>query len=272
MNSRKKLKGTLAFLSLTLSGILLPSCNVFDSLDSPTNDEQILSAARLCFDQADLECAKAWYQKLSGSYLDVEASEMAFVILHQNGVSMAKFLGAVGKGSGGAGLTALANKLAPTSGESLRNEIYRAYKTVSAINAKDLRGFVRFVTGYALLAELLAEESGTDRLFQKTDYLADENSCNCLSCAAASTSVLTASATVDLIYSGGNFPSLSGTYPTLGMVDGAIDAILHALVVEIGAGGNFSTVTGAFIQAMGLIDPSNNNCFRFVMKAQGLGL
>lgn len=258
-------------LIVLLTSLLASSCNVFDPLDSPTNDEQMLSAARNCFDEGDIECAKAWYQRLSGGYRDVQASEMAFAVLHQNGITMAMFLGALGKGgNGGAGLNTLANKIGGSASESLRVQIMTSYQYVNAINYPELRGFVRFVVAFTLAAEILAEDSGTDQILQKTDIVSSVSGCSCLSCPASSTDLLTPSASKDLIYSGSNLPSYAGS-PTLGMLSGALNAIVYALSSEIVAGGNYSSVTGAFAQALGLLPSTNGDCYRYTLISKGIG-
>lgn len=254
---------------------LVIACNAFDSLDTPTNDDQILSAARACFDEGDLECARGWYQKLSSSESDVRASEEAFLTLDQSGAGMSVFIGAVGEGSNGGGsLTALANRLSSGAGEARRLAIYTAYKRVAEINNAELRGFVRFVTGFALAASVLAEVTGANGSLEKSDLVQTPSACaNLATCAADCTATtgttLAAGATLDLV----NAPTsqtLSGTHH-LGMIDGAIDAVFYALVSELAASGKYSTGLGSFADVLRLADPNQNECYRYVLINNGVG-
>ncbi|MBI3534419.1 MAG: hypothetical protein HY072_02890, partial [Deltaproteobacteria bacterium] len=82
MNTRN-----LVSLLLFCSMFLVSCPNVFDPIDNPSGDAQLLSAARACFDKGDLACAKDNYGKITGT-TDAEyaAAETAFTILEENGV------------------------------------------------------------------------------------------------------------------------------------------------------------------------------------------
>lgn len=251
------------------------ACNVFDPLDTPTSDEQIVSKARACFDAGDLDCAREWYGKLSNGYADIRNSEEAFVILHENGITMPVFINAVTGGQGGGGLTKLANSFSWRAGETRRLALYEAYKKVPYILQPQLRGLTRFVTAYALAAEILAEDAGTDYSLQKDDLVSSSASCSCTACActggcaAAASSILTPAARVDLV----NFPTssdLTGT-PTLGMIDGALDAVNRALVYELTAAGSFADGAGGFSTSILSTASTVDDCYRYTLISNGVG-
>lgn len=251
------------------SAFITLSCNVFDPIDSPTNDEQMLSAARACFDEGDIECARAWYQKLANTYEDIRQSELAFTTLHEAGVTMEAFIIAGSALNGGTAITRLANRLAPSAGLSLRNKIYSAYARIPNIADQELRGLVRFVAATALAAEIIAEDAGSDLLIQASDLSSTSTNCTCVVCTAAPTSILIAGATASLLNPPATSP-LTGT-PTLGYIDGSFEMITFALQHEIGASGKFRDSLGGLAATLNTLDPTDNQCYRWGLINLGVG-
>ena len=146
-----------------LFSLLLSGCNLYSSMDSPSGDVQVLSAARACFDKGDYTCASSYYAKLSTTFSDQENSELALLNLDQVGASAGTFLSAVVNGSGNAGslITSLANGLntfytaqllnpnGSRKGAATRLVIFHAYLTASAIQNPKLQGLIRFVSSFA---------------------------------------------------------------------------------------------------------------------------
>jgi len=274
------LKKIVPLLAISIFSI---SCNIYGFLDNPSGDEQLLSAARACFDDGDLDCARDLYQKLSNNVADVKNSEEAFEILDRNGASMSVFIQSFGSGSGGSGLTTLSNKLTSQASESTRINIYTAYKKIENISNTSLKGLVRFVTAITLTAELLAEDA-VNGIFDANDLASDATTCKaqttvgCLasaSCDIASAShQLAHGASVDLGENTSDFVDLSGT-PTLSMLHAAIQEVDYALNTEIGAGGKFSSGTGSFssdiISTTAPTTAALARCYRRILLSLGVG-
>lgn len=259
-------------------GLLLGGCNAFSPVDSPSGDEQLLSAARACFDRGDIECAKDNYGKMTTN-TDLAASETAFAILDQEGISMGTFMAAFGNGQGGSGLNNLINELAKHSNApsaAKRANIFSAYQKVGQIQNKELRGLTRFVTAVSLAAEVLAEDAGADGTFTKDDLASNASACETAGSGCAlsadclkSGSKLSYAASVNLDSS----TSLSGS-PNLGMINGAMNAINTAMSQELGAGGSFSSGTADFANDLAGIPGTDNAfeaCFRQQLIIQGAG-
>lgn len=270
--------------SAILASISLTGCNVFDPLDSPTNDDQLISAARACFDQGDIACAREQYAKLSKDSADIMNSELAFATLDENGIGMGIFLDAFGGGGGGAGITKLANQLAGTSlnTSATRLAFYQAFQRAAAIKNPGLRGLVRFTTATALTAEIMAEGAGNNRTLEQTDYTASPTVCKALTSTTCATSAdcdgvgsfLTTGSDFDF---GNTTEAAVQVTPTIAMLNGAIAQINTALgASEIGASGKFGSGAGSFASGLtgltgALSTSAGARCYRFQMLGFSLG-
>jgi len=252
------------------------SCNIFEWMDSPSNQEQILSAARTCFDEADLTCAKEYYAQLT-DYTDEKESELIFAILHEQGATMASFLQSFGGGGGGNGLNKLAAKLIPTS-QAKREALFDAYLKAANIKNKELRGLAHFATAIAVAGAVLAadmDEGQTE--FKKSRLVENVTECEATSqeevctqghssCAAPPGANISASTSVSF-----ETATLSEITASLGVIDGAILAVGAALTNELGAGGKFSTGTGDFASTVAAQASNDDDCYRKVLMSQGVG-
>jgi hypothetical protein len=147
-------------------------CNVFDPIDSPSGDEQVLSAARACLDNGEYQCALDNYAKLSSAQDATRYTEEAFAILDQNGAGFGAFAGAFGKdfGTPGKGLTKLANGMVNGAGEARRVALHSAYKKNEKIVGNDnLKNLVKFLSAASLASEILAEIAGSDQVLKPSD-------------------------------------------------------------------------------------------------------
>tara|TARA_Y100000590_G_scaffold263124_1_gene295239 strand:- start:769 stop:1527 length:759 start_codon:yes stop_codon:yes gene_type:complete len=251
-------------------------------MDSPSGNEQILSKAKACFDEGDFDCAREYYAKLSSEYSDIKESESAFLILDEQGIDMGVFMTAFGSGGSGKGVTQIANRLALLGANTTkRASIYEAYLKVGIISDRATRGLVRFVTGIALLAEVLAEQAGGNSNLDQTDLITSGTLTACkastsVTCAAACTrtSALGVGASVDLYNSLPTSSTITGT-DHYGLIHGIIQALSNALSYELSAGGNFSTGIGGFTnQLLSQSAPTTSafaNCFVKILLDQGIG-
>jgi hypothetical protein len=164
---------------LILSLFLTTGCNVYQIVDKPSGDKQILAAARDCFDQGDYECAGTYYLKLSPDFNDEAQSEIVFISLKQNGMGVGPFMDAVinGSSSGGKLVTKIANGLVALAGETTRLNYFHAYQKYSNITDSRVQGLIRFVTSLSLMAELLAEDVGSTSTLLQTDLVSDPTAC-----------------------------------------------------------------------------------------------
>lgn len=260
-------------------------CNFFDPFDSATSDDQLLSAARACFDRGDIACARDNYAKLSSSQTDVAASEEAFAILDENGATMAVFMEAVGDGGGGDSLNVMARKLAALgtaggAGATRRQNFHTAFLKINSITGNaPLKGLVRFLTALSLASEILAEGAGTDGVFNKTDLVGSVSGCAAVStatvcstgsasCVSTNTSIA-AGATIDLETASA---STVGGSLTWGLFDGTIGEINQAFgASELGASGKFNSGTGELTNAIDAQPSTDDDCYRKVLFDQGVG-
>ena len=271
----------LFFLILLLSFTQI-SCNVFSSLDSPSSDEQKLSAARACFDEGDIECALDLYEELASDFNDIRHTEDAFAKLEKAGVGMRSFMTAFGGGgNAGKSITRLVNLLISDASESKRLAIHGAFSKVHKISDPFLRGLVRFVSSAALIAELLAETASLQGSYELTtaDLANDASTCKettdtgCATettCGPPTNNALIQGDAVDL-----ETTSPSGDSPTFAMLHASVQQVIKALSGELSAVGNFqSSITdlGAVLELQG--NPTTilvERCYRYLLLDKGLG-
>lgn len=173
----------LSNIILPLSLIGLTSClNVYDSFDSPSGDEQILSAARAEFDKGNLEEARSLYQKLGTN--DSALAELAFVDLNEAGVTMSALTKALQVSSGdsvGSILTTISETIQKNTSVTVaakRASLESAYARVGKISNQQVRGFVRFLLGISIAAEVLSENTyASDGVISKTDIITSTSTC-----------------------------------------------------------------------------------------------
>lgn len=273
----KSFANTLIVVAVLAASALTTGCNLYDPIDNPSGDAQLLSAARACFDQGQFDCALEYYGKMSGSNADVVAAETAFVQLDKAGAGMGALMKAVGNGSSGgaSALTSLAGELAVGAGSAKRLELLAAYNQIAKIQSVPLKGLVRFVSSLAIAATILGEETHGRALLQKTDLLSNATSCTTVTCGTNPAGCLPLSPAV--IITGAepatlNTASLSATSPTWGMVNKALKEVLFALQNELSASGKFSTGLGGFSTAITAVDFSSQpGCYRLALFNLGVG-
>lgn len=223
----------------------LTAClNVFDPIDNPGNNAQYLSAARSCFDRGELACAREYYGKLGTN--EVAILEAAFVSLEEAGAGMEEFIRAFGDGSGGNGITKLANAVASGAGSTKRETIFQAYRSVANLSDPSLRGFGKFITALTLAAEILAESSGNDGILTQADLAS--NPSGCLAAVGANCNAV---GLTNASYSGAlsSKTSLISLTRSLGLLNAAFTEVVNGLNT-LGATGKFSTGTGGFAQGL----------------------
>ncbi len=279
LTSRARLLFVLSVLALGMTPAL-SGCNVFSFIDKPSGDEQILSAARACFDQADYACAREYYAQLSGSYADIRASEEAFLILAENGATMADFMETFGSGGGGEALTALAERMAPGS-VAKRLKVQNAFRKYDEITGNpSLKALVRFVGSVALAAEFLAEEiPSAGGQLTKERIASGGGSCSSGTCASdenCGAPTVPAPIIADGIF-GNGFDFLTTDLPEsidLGHFKSAMTEMSNALS-DLSASGGFGDGAGGMSDSIENETlngtPSAYQCFRSNMLSLGIG-
>ena len=288
----------LLILIPCLAIFAMAGCNIFTPFDDPTNDDQLQSAARACFDNGDLTCALQLYTKLEAGRPDTALSESAFAILDENGLSMAVLMSAVGSGGSGAMLNTIAAALAPSAGLTKRMAIYTAYETVASISNSSLRGLVRFITGLALASEILAEQITPVTSLLQTNIVSNPTNCffassgasGCIAvgiatptqCAPTGTAVIVdTTTTIDIITaptSSATVALMAASSPNWEMIYASILAIEQALgTSELGASGKFSSGAGGFTSSVGTQAAPTSpapapQCFRALLVSLGVGV
>lgn len=200
-----------------LTGLLplLFSCNLYQGIDSPSGDEQLISAARGCLDAGKFDCAKDYYQQLSNSSEDIKLSELALTQLAQDDVfSISDLISTLGSGRGdGNTFTLLANmvSLRGKSSSGIRTRIQKAYADASQIQDPSLRGYIRFVTSLAMFNNILAYAAGNGNELKANDLA--QNAQACVSAGTACASFPTPAAACNAPTTG-RLASTSGTVPT----------------------------------------------------------
>ncbi len=258
-----------------------PSCNITGWMDSPSGNAQLLSAARACLDVGDLECATTYYQQLTSDYADISASEQAFAILVNAGMTAGDFLTVI-VGSGEPDMGKMLTKMASlfstkTPGETKRKALFKAYQLHLTITEPSLKSVVKLITSMALAAELLAEEAGGDDL-TVSDLTTNASTCtssteDCPSACGKPGAVLVATgSTIDLDANGA---TVEGT-PSLQMLQAAISAIGSGASTLTGGSSGDSTVTGSSSEfadafAAAVASQSDGACYRKELVKQGIG-
>jgi len=249
--------------------LLLSSCNLFSFMDSPGGDEGILARARACLDLADYECAIEYYNQLSVGYNNIKESELAYVTLAQNGATMGAIVGAFAGSNAGGGLTSLANRLISNAGATLRSNLYTAYERNATITETDTQGMVKFASGIALAAAVLAENAGADGSFSVADVAATPTTCQAqVQAGCGDSSCDSAGNTLDNVSAIALNSTTAAATANLALFDVAINeanAGLSQMSAGGGLGGDASGFTGAFDDSVG------SNCYRWQMLQEGVG-
>lgn len=274
-------------------GVLLSGCNLYSGLDKPSGNDQLLSAARACFDKGDLTCAQADYSQITGSLTDQATAENSFTYLAQQGASMGAFITFVGNinalGTGGA-LTQFADALSPGD-QSRRLGIWQAYSMSAKIQDPSLQNFAAFISSMALTEEFLAEDESTPGTLAKTDIALDPTAC--LAAGDCATALVTSGCqqgnggltqTATQVLSTSQSPTDTGS-PSL---DQLYDSIIAAAtnLTSLSAGGRLATATSSFnlitsltvngtsyrpSATVPIVNHKAARCFRFLMLQQGIG-
>ncbi len=258
MPSHSALSKVAAIVGVSFS---LTACNIYKFMDKPSSDLQILSAARACFDQGDLNCALDYYGKLSDDSKNIRIAEQAFVKLAQNNAGMKEFLQTAGTGIGGTSLNTLAS-LVFTSGTTAqttrRNEIIAAYNTAANITDTNMAALVRFASMYALLGAVLGELS-SDGTLNMNEIAASGSACK-------SSGGCAGDANCD-----GGVPSTAFSAYTDSPSVGLIDQIITNLKND----GNILGITNSFsslLTTLSAIGAASPRCYRNALLTQGVGI
>lgn len=281
---------------LLLPVVALAGCNIFAPLDSPSGDAQLLSAARACINQGDMECAREHFSKVV-SATDAANADLAFGMLHNAGVTAGTFVDAflavkdLPNAEKGMGIVnALAGELSLASGVEMRTAVLDAYKVSADISDQKLKSLVRFVAGLALVGELLAEEAGGDGTLSAGDLANNVTTCSGSGGAPACAGEATCDKTGGKLSAGGASPDLRSdagieaadfsTGPTFEQLIETFEAIVDAggdLNASMMQDGGFnsdalSSATSIASQLAGLTGGNAvDRCYRYTLISLGIG-
>jgi len=268
------------------AALALTACNVFDPIDSPTTDNQLISVARACFNRGDVECAQANYEKLSTNAADIKNSEEAMVALQAVNAGMSSFIAAFGQNNitTGKAITSIANSIGSNASQANRVALLAAYQKADLVGEVHLKGLARFVTALGVAAEMLAEASAT-----KGNLLATDIATNATGCAATDTGTCGVSATCDNATSRAftlTGATVSGDGSLTGVTSTAINTsalsleIFHAAITTINAALTQMGVTSSSANIAGFTSTlagvpgattAYERCYREELLALGVG-
>ncbi len=246
---------TPAIVGIIVTALSLTSCNIFDPIDGPGSDNaQLLSAARACFDSGDYACAREYYGKISSPTDQIKA-EQAFLRLDPLGASIGSFMVALGSGGGSPGsiVTKVANSIGKVSpGEATRLEIYRAFNDADTLSATpQQQGLVRFIAAMSMVGAILSEGSFTRGNLKKSDLVVNATTCadaNVGSCGSTAACDIRSDSAIKTGANPGGMNSTAETdfdsTPTIGMLRAALSEINPALTKMSATGqssGDFAT-------------------------------
>lgn len=239
--------------------------NVFDPIDNPHGEGQLLSAARAAFDKGDVATARELYGKVGN---ETATAELTFVDLDACGADIGAFASALSKASDNSGnpgimLTVMAEHMNRQASSTCFANLLTSYKTARSITDPSLRGFASFLAAIAIAGEVLASNDGiaADGLLQQADLYGTPSTC-VASCAGCSkVDGITGAAAVDLSAAG----SITATWGTL---KGAISAANTAL-------GELGVSTGPSTNLISALNAANSNdaggVFRCALAQIGVG-
>lgn len=241
----------------------LPGCvNLFDPIDNPGGEQQLLSAARAAFDKGDIATARELYGKAGG---EASISELVFVDLDSCGADIAAFATALSRGSSGVSgtmLTVMGEKMNPQVSTACFATLLAAYKSSLTITDANLRGFTSYMAALAIAGEVIGTNSGitANAILEVADIYGTPSTCaaSCAGCPKADG--ISAAAAVTL-------SSASSITAAWGTLKGAINAATTALSdLQISTGPS-STLVSAFNAS----DPTNDATFRCILAQIGVG-
>jgi hypothetical protein len=262
----KRYSVLFSVLGLSALGFGLSACvNMFDPIDNPSGDAQILSAARAAFDQGDIADARELYGKLAGNQIAI--SELIFVDLDACGANIGAFGSALANGTDSAGsiLTILGERMAPAHSTTCFATLLAAYKASLNLTDPNVKGFTGFLAALAIAGEVLANNTNVqDGSLLKADFVLTDG-CDAATSLCTGTCVvsdgISAAAPVTL----SSATTLTATWGTL---QGALSAASDALtLMGIGSGPAYSLINNATLAAQ---SGSNGN-YRCILHYLGVG-
>jgi len=265
------LRNRLPYFLATLVALAgASSCmNLYDPIDNPHSDDQLLSAARAAFDKGDYASAREYYGKLAGN--QAALSESIFLDLDGCGADIGAFGSALANGIDSAGLvlTIMGEKMAPAHSTACLATLLAAYKSSLTLTDANVRGFTGLLASLAIAGEVLAHNSNIqDGTLRKADFVV-ASACTVVAnvpvCSGAGNCVVSdgiSNAAAVTLSSAGSITATWGT------VQGAFSAAGTALSdMGISSGPTFQ-----LINAAGLAGASNSNDnYRCALNAIGVG-
>jgi len=257
-----------AFISVAAAAALAGSfacVNMFDPIDNPSGEAQLLSAARAAFDKGDMATARELYGKVGSQ---TSAAETIFLDLDSCGADIGAFGTALSKGAdnssaSGLMLSVMGERMYPAHSTACFATLLAAYKSARALTDTNLRGFATFLAALAIAGEVFANNTGaSDGTITKADVFTTPSTCNtgngCAGC--TKTDGISAAASVDL----SSATTITATYGTLqGAITGATTA-LNELGITSSASNNLTTALNAG-------NPNSDATYSCILSELGVG-
>lgn len=241
---------------LLLAGLLsLTSCNLWGGIDSPSGDEQLLSAARGCLDRGKYDCALENYAKLSDSQADVRIAETALVSMAQDGIfSTEDLIKSLGNSRGDAtSFTQIANFIAERgkTAATYRITLDRLFVESQSIVNSSLRNYTQFLIATAMTNQILASIAGDSQL-TADDISSNPNNCRALaaSCSDPGSFPEFSPGGTPTTWTGASTNSQWGNPPSMGMLFTAA-SIAENRFSNIGGSGSGQGIVSALGQIGG---------------------
>lgn len=237
--------------------------NLYDPIDNPRGEGQLLSAARAAFDKGDVGTARELYGKVGN---ETATAETIFLDLDSCGADIGAFASALAKGAdnssaSGIILSTMGERMAGAHSTACFATLLAAYKSARALTDANLRGFASFLAAVAIGGEVFANNTGAgDGTITKADVFTNPTTCiaSCTGCTKADG--ITASAAVTL----SSATTIDASYGTL---QGAISAANTALG-ELGVTSGPST---NLVAALNVGNPNNDATYSCILAQIGVG-
>jgi hypothetical protein len=265
-------------LSLTLS-----ACNLFGGIDSPSGDQQLLSAARAAFDQGNYSQALNYYQQLSGNESDIKLSETAYLAFNQAGGTIQNFAAAFGNGKNiniGPALANFATALKSYAGAANRIAVFNAFNTALAgstpIQDPNIKYMVEFLGSLTMAGLVLAEDIGNDSEYHTYDVCPTAGTAPCTQQGVllGANVVSGAGGNVAGDMLGAALSDFNASPGNLEMFNAAILDVFSA-ITSLGASGAFGSGFSSIQSALNTLTPTAGAGalqYRAAMVTVGIGL
>jgi hypothetical protein len=257
----------VSVLAISALGFGLSACvNLFDPIDNPDGDAQILSAARAAFDKGDIADARELYGKIAGN--QVAISETIFLELDGCGAGIGAFGSALANGTTSAGsiLTILGERMAPAHSAACFATLLAAYKSSqNTLTNPNVKGFTSFLAALAIAGEVLAHNTNVqDGNLLKADFV-EVGGCSAATSLCTGSCVVSDGISQAAAFTLGNATSVTETWGTLQSALSAASSALQLMGIE--AGPAYTLINNEILAA----NSNSNANYRCILHSLGVG-